>query len=286
MAYALPPIAVTGEIITAAWGNDVRDSLAYLESGAFHVSATAPASPKTHDLWFDTTARKLKAYGTQKIVLTIKDGDDKIRFFDIEAGAYMTDREILLGSGVWYSLAATATRIYAVNSHNTDSLRVYDHQGVRKNSEEFSLSASTRTAGLVATSTRLIALDDNDNRIDFYDYSGASHGGEVISVGPGDWVGMCANDTHFWAVRANTNLAAAWTLSRARTSSEDISLGSGTWEGAAADHDRLYFLNDTGTDNIRVYDHDGDRRASEEFTLSGGDFGGIAMLPGEAWYSL
>ena len=28
MTYSLPPIAVTGEIITAAWGNDVRDSLA------------------------------------------------------------------------------------------------------------------------------------------------------------------------------------------------------------------------------------------------------------------
>ena len=27
MAYRLPPIAVTGQIITAAWGNDARDSL-------------------------------------------------------------------------------------------------------------------------------------------------------------------------------------------------------------------------------------------------------------------
>ena len=31
MAYSLPPIAVTGEIITAAWGNDVRDALAFLK---------------------------------------------------------------------------------------------------------------------------------------------------------------------------------------------------------------------------------------------------------------
>lgn len=33
MAYTLPPIAVTGEIITAAWGNDVRTALATLKKG-------------------------------------------------------------------------------------------------------------------------------------------------------------------------------------------------------------------------------------------------------------
>ena len=33
MTYALPPIAVTGEIITAAWGNDVRNALAVLKTG-------------------------------------------------------------------------------------------------------------------------------------------------------------------------------------------------------------------------------------------------------------
>ena len=33
MAYTLPPIAVTGEIITAAWGNDVRNALAVLKTG-------------------------------------------------------------------------------------------------------------------------------------------------------------------------------------------------------------------------------------------------------------
>ena len=33
MTYALPPIAVTGEIITAAWGNDVRNALAALKTG-------------------------------------------------------------------------------------------------------------------------------------------------------------------------------------------------------------------------------------------------------------
>ena len=80
---------------------------------------------------------------------------DYLRAWDLQ-GARQSGDDISLGSGNWFGVTATATRLFVLDN-TADYLRAWDLQGARQSGDDISLG-SGNWFGVTATATRLYVL--------------------------------------------------------------------------------------------------------------------------------
>ena len=208
--------------------------------------------------------------------------------FDFDGNAQASDNQDL--SSVLTSpigAYATNSRIYVADeASGSRPIRIWDLDFNRQAGEEFNLQSSTNEyGGICVTDTRLLALNNSTNTVEFYTLSGTYQSSENQTVDSRNYKGFTRSTNRFvlLSVRVGTDFAYFYDTSWAEQTSEHISVGDANFGSAITTDTRYYFISNN---NATAYDLSRNPQTDDDFTFTGAIQAGFVTFEQSATLTL